>query len=196
MGKLLTYAGDFLLCLLLAPAGVLKIAHRQMKRKEKLIKGGEKVLIVGGVFLIIFGILVADAIGTVDSEMITNPFFYLYGAGGILGAVLGVLMMLRGKRYNLYRSAVEDHDLLTVEEIASMTKQPEKTVVRDLLRMIADGFFPDLRFDLEGETLRLKDYAVVKKQSKAVQCVSCGAMVTVLEGERNRCEYCGAALNY
>ena len=188
--KLGTYTGDFFLCLFCAPAGVLKIAHRQMKNKQGLIKGGEKLLVAAGIFFIFFFILITD------SEMLTNPFTYLYGSAGALGAVLGVGMILRGKKNKRYQSAVEDHHLLSIRSIAKIVKLPEATVTADLLQMIAAGFFAELKYDVEAKTLVIKDAAPEKMQSRAVACTACGATVAVFEGKQNKCEYCGNALNY
>ena len=189
---LLSIIGEFFLCMMIAPAGMLKIAHRQMKNKQELIKGGEKVLVVAGVFFIIFFILM----GAGGSELYTNPFFYLYGSAGVLGAVLGTLMILTGVKYNKYKSAVENHDLYEAKAIAKLMGLPESTVINDLLRMISNGFFPDLKFDMETQTLMLNDDALAMLESKAVTCPACNATVTVYKGRRNKCEYCGDALNY
>ena len=193
--KLGVYAGDFFLCLLVAPAGVLKIAHRQMKNKQGLVRGGEKVLVVAGGFIIIFFILIT-APPTDGSTLLSNPFTYLYACAGILALVIGILMIFRGLKYNKYRAAIENHNLLKVADIAKMIGLPEQIVIKDLLQMIVEGFFPELRFDAETKTLKLNDSAMAKLQSKAVRCESCGASVTVFEGKQNRCEYCNSALNY
>ena len=190
INKLFVYTGDFFLCLLIAPVGVLKIAHRQMKRKKELIRGGEKLLILGVFFLVVFFILLTD------SSMLTNPFFYMYAGASILSIVLGGRLLFQGLRFKKYLAAVENHDLYTARDIAALLKLPESTVAKDLMQMVGDGFFPNYKFDSKTKRLQLNDSAIAKRQSKAVECSSCGASVTVFEGEQNRCEYCNEALNY
>ena len=190
IGKLGTYIGDFFLCMLLAPAGILKIANRQMKRKQELVRGGQKLLVMAGVCLIVFFILITD------STMWTNPFTYLYGSGGILALVLGAVTMKKGMTYQKYVAAVENHGLLTVFDIGQLLKQPQETVTRALLAMITDGFFPELKFDAQAKCLQPMNPVVRNVRSRAVDCTSCGARVTVFEGQPNKCEYCGDALDY
>ena len=186
----LTIFGEFLLCMMVAPVGMLKVTHRQMKNKQELIKGGEKVLVVAGVFFVVFIISMADP------ETRSDWFYYLYAVAGVLGVVFGTLMILLGVKYNKYKSAVKNHDLYKAEAIAKLMGLPEKTVIKDLLRMMAGGFFPDLKFDMETKTLMLSDDALAMLESKAVTCPACNATVTVYKGRRNKCEYCGDALNY
>ena len=188
IGKFFTYTIDFFICLIVPPAGLLRIARRHMKNKQNLVKGGEKVLILSGVFMIGFLALVSDA------ATITNPFTYMYGISAILGIALGLPMLLKGVKYGKYKSAVEDHNLLAVSDIANMVKLPKNTVINDLLQMIKHGFFTELKFDSKMRSLQMRDSAMEKIPSKAVECDSCGAKVTVFEGKQNRCEYCGEPL--
>jgi len=188
--KVVTYVGDFFLCTLLAPIGMLRIVHRQFQRKQQFNKGGGKLLALSVIFFILFGILISDP------TTITNPFTYMYGVAGIGAVIFGVLMILRGAKYDKYKSAVENHNLLTVKSIADMIKETDDVVIKDLLQMIKDGFFPDFRYDAAAKTLRLNNFAITKKRSKAIECDNCGAKVTVFEGDQNKCEYCGSALNY
>ena len=190
IGKLFTYIGEFLLCILIPPLGVLKIAHRQMKNKQKLVKGGEQILVISGLFMIVFFIRINDA------ALISNPFTYLYGSAGVLGIIIGILMVLRGIKYTKYKSAVENNNLYTVNNIAKVVKLPEETIIKDLLQMITYGFFPELKFDPKAKTLKPNDSAMANIMSRAVECNSCGATVTVFDGKQNKCEYCGEALNF
>ena len=185
-----TAIGDFFLCLFLAPLGILRIIHRNMKNKQNLIKGGEKILVIAGVFITVFFILI------VDPEMLTNPFTYLYASGGIVGIVFGIFMIFTGIKYGKYKSAVEKHNLFKVKDIANMLKQPEETAAKTLIKMISDGFFPELKFDVKTKTLLPNESALVKLESKTVVCDSCGAKGVIFEGKQNKCEYCGDVLNY
>ena len=188
--KLGTYIGDFFLCLMIAPVGVLMVAHRQMKNKQNLIRGGEKILVVAGICAIIFFVALTRY------EMLTNPFTYLHGSAGVLGTVLGIRMVRLGIKYDKYKSAVENHDLYAVNAIANFVNFPKKTVVNDLQLMIANGLFPNLKFDTKTQTLKLNAYAMAQKERKPARCDSCGAPATVYEGMQNKCEYCGNFLNY
>jgi len=188
--KLITYTGDFFLCMLLAPVGILKIAHRQMQNKKNLIRGGEKLLVASGIAMIIFVILI------VDPEMLTNPFTYMYGSAGILGIVFGIVLILQGVKYNKYKSAITSHNLRKIREISGMIKLPEEKVIKDVLKMIEYEFFSELKYDSKAKTLCLNNEAMAQIESKTILCHSCGASVTIIRGERNRCEYCGSALNY
>ena len=188
--KLIRYSGDFFLCLFIAPAGLLKIALRQSKRKQEFVKGGMKILVVSGVFLIFCFVMIADG------SLFTNAFTYLFGSAGIVGAVLGLIMIRQGIRNRNYSAAVQNNCLLKITDIADIMKLPKETVSKDILRMIAEGFFPEYKYDVKEATLKPHDLAVEKIKSKAILCTSCNATVTVFEGKQNKCEYCGIALNY
>ena len=188
--KLIRYAGDFFLCLFIAPAGLLKIALRQLKNKQEFVKGGVKILVLSGVFMIFFFVMIADW------TMHTNPFTYLFGSAGICGIVVGIIMIRRGMKNEKYRVAVHNNCLYTASEIADTLNQSKETVIKDITRMIGEGFFPEHKYDAKEEALKPHDLAIAKIKSKATLCTSCGATVTVLEGKQNKCEYCGIALNY
>jgi hypothetical protein len=190
MKKLGTYIVDFLLCLVLPPAGVLKIAHRQNKRRQELVRGGQKVLMVAVAMIIVVNILHND------EAMLKNPFFYAYGAAGLMGIFFGVRMILQGQRYKKYETTVKTFRVYTAFEIGEKIKLPQETVIKDLVAMLEGGFFADYTYDSAARALRRSEDAMAKVPSAAVVCQSCGASVTVYEGRRNRCEYCGSALNY
>lgn len=189
-GKIITLFGEFILCTLFAPGGVLKIALRQKQNKQKLVQSGEKMLVIAGVLSLLFYILITD------STMITNPFTYIYGAGAVLAIFFGISMVVRGKKNNKYKAAIENHNIYKANEIAKYMGKAEETVINDILRMISEGLFPDFKFDMQTKTVMLNDDAMRRIPSKAIECDSCGASVTVFEGMQNKCEYCGEALNY
>ena len=184
--KLGTLIGDVFFCILLAPVGIFKIARRRMKNKQSLIKGSEKVLLLSGIYIILFLILIND------SKTLTNPFTYLYGSAGILGIGLGVPMLLRGMRYNKYKYAVENQKCLSVSAIAGYLKLPHGTVTVNLQRMLADGFFPNYKLDATTNTLQLNAFALAQMHTKAATCAACGAPITLFDDRLNFCEYCGA----
>jgi len=188
--KLIIYTADFFLCFFFAPAGILKIAHRQMQRKQDLVRGGQKLLMAGGVLFLFGAALLASP------EMLTNPFTYFFAVGGLIGLILGVITLRKGMKYNKYKGAVVHQNLMSAREIAGFVGLAENAVVRDLLTMIGDGMFPGLRFNSQTRMLELSDAAKRSMLSRAVECDSCGAKVTVYEGIENRCEYCGDALSY
>jgi hypothetical protein len=188
--KLITYTVDLFLCVAIAPAGVLKIAQRMMQRKQDLARGGVKLMVVGGIFMMLFVSLMMDA------PLRSNPFTYMYSSAGVIGLVLGVRTFLKGKKYEKYKGAVTHQNLMSAHEIANYVGLAEHAVVRDLLTMIGDGMFPALRFNAQTRRLELNDATKKSMFSRAVECDSCGAKVTVYEGIENKCEYCGDALSY
>ena len=147
-----TYFWEFILCIFIAPAGVAKIAYRQYKNKEKLVKSGEKQLVIAAIFIFVFIILITD------SENVFNPLTYLYGSSGILAIVLGILMILKGKKYNKYKSAINNHNLYSINEIAKFMSLPKETVTKDLLDMIEGGLLPDLKYNRETKKLELNAF--------------------------------------
>ena len=173
-----------MLCLFLAPVGVYMLGTRWMRNKRALIAGGMRLLILSAVFMLFFFMWIFD------EAMVSNPFTYLFGLGGIGGLSMGAVMIRRGLRNRQYQAAIEKHHMWTARDIAAIVKRPEDVVVKDIMRMLADDFFADMKWDVKARAFRVDK---VVMNAAVAECMRCGATVLVANGY-GVCEYCGSAV--
>jgi len=181
------------LCIFIAPVGMLLQALRQRKiNKLDLGRAGRNLLILSGVYLLLFFILVSDPT-TLD-----NPFTYLCLFGGTVGIVPGILFIKDGMLYNNIKTAAENQGLRNIKEIAVAVSAADHVVMKAVVTMLRDGYLPDFELDMKTDSLRPTEQVMVKimLESRAVECEYCGAKVTVFKDKINKCEYCGSSLNY
>jgi len=181
------------LCILFSPVGMLLHIQREKQlNKLDMMRAARKILIVTGVYFLLFFILVTDVSTT------GNPFTYLSLIAGIIGIIPGLKMINNAMISEKIKTAVETHDLRSANDIASMINVPDHIVIQTLLTMVKDGHFQGLRYDTKTNTLCPSETEMVKilQESRAAECIYCGAKVTLFKDKINKCEYCGSGLNY
>lgn len=104
-------------------------------------------------------------------------------------------------RYARYVVLVGTQDEVYLRTLAMEFPLALRTVIADILRMLALGYWPDAKVD--AQALRLYFPRVVEKQSEEkavgmcrVQCRNCGAWQDVpVDGTPTACEYCGSRIS-
>jgi hypothetical protein len=181
------------LCIFIAPVGVLLQVLRQKEiNRHDMIKAGRSLLILTGVYLLLFFILVSDP------TTVGNPFTYSCLGGGIVGLIPGIMFIREGILINKIIDAVGTQKLWKVSEIAIAAGAADHEIMKLLITVLKQGNFPDLELDMSSNMLRQNEATIVKimLESRAVECENCGAKVTVFKDKINKCEYCGSSLNY
>ena len=173
------------------PLGVLLLGIRLGQNRKDMIKGSGTMLKLSVTFIALFLLfLISDNITTEDIYY----SIYFFGAGGVLGFVISLLMRKRGTVDEKYKSVVEGHRLTKVEHIAQAMKLSEEIVMRDLQKMIKCGIFPDAELDRAAGIFCL-DKDVPEEKRKTFSCDGCGATVVAIVGKDSVCEYCGSPVN-
>jgi|GEM_PF-1505261 hypothetical protein len=181
------------LCIFIAPVGVMLQASRQKKiHKLDLFRAGRNMLILAGVFLLLFFILISDSTTT------DNPFTYMFLFGGLLGAISGIILIKDSIFYGNIKTAIENQGLRSISEIAIAVGTADHATMKAVTIMLRDGYLPDFEIDMKTSSLRQTEAVMVKimAESRAAECIYCGAKVTLFKDKVNKCEYCGSSLNY
>ncbi|MBO4459906.1 MAG: hypothetical protein J5778_04530 [Clostridiales bacterium] len=122
--------------------------------------------------------------------LIFASFFFTLFCGGVGIIIWRVRAMNRLSRARIYNSLFEeDHDgILTYESIASMTGQPVKKVVNDLMFYSNSNILINLTM---GRTAVRVDLLSPNNEFLTVVCPHCGAHVNIRKGGGGRCDHCG-----
>lgn len=161
-------------------------AHRKRVAEYRSSAPFRSIGKVSGTVCQIFG-----AIGLSIFGILTAVFFGLgIGLGGgfmvafvpILCCLIGSILLLNSgnsmkKRYERalkYWKLAGNNHYINIEDLALQTNQSKRAVIKDLKKMLADGFYPQGHLDRQQTCLMLDDkifqeYLNIDKQRKAMQ---------------------------
>lgn len=111
--------------------------------------------------------------------------------------VLGYLFEKENAKYREYISIIENHRVLSMDEIATVMSVTYEQAEKDISKMIEKGFFGNAHIDKLKRKIVLPNLYVdmeTEVVEKNVSCPACGASVKVSSLGDNTCEYCGTAL--
>ena len=132
-----------------------------------------------------------------ETDQLTNILFskYFVGISAIVGLILSQIMIQKGRKDEKYKSAIEIHGLKRVKDIAAAVKVTSETAIKDLQKLIDEGFFSNGELNADKTVLVLDKKAVVEKV-RTHRCSGCGATVVATSTKGTVCEYCGSPVNF
>jgi len=179
------------------------------------VRRGTIRIVIGAVFAVMGCIALSDV------------NFYRLDSDETMGITLfaGIVILLlysgtkARKRYNMYSrytGIIANRTQISIESIASTTKDSIQEVTEALRDMLKKGFYPGAYINENSKMLVLANETVsrpvttdtqksvtsneavphpaVSAQPSAIKCRGCGAVNTVVPGSHNECEYCGSPL--
>ena len=146
--------------------------------------------------LFFFGMLALVADGDAVDGVIVCFFLFLVC---IFLIIRGIKIKKRIARFRRYTAFIYGENISSIKEIASSTSQTLDFVKKDLLIMIAKGFYTDLEVDMDdnkiiaGSRTAQAQATLQAKMDKfeKYSCPGCGASGIKPKGEQKLCEYCG-----
>ena len=181
-------------CVCFMPSlGLTLLGLRWRQNKKEQMHGGRRLLGLALAFLALF-LLFAFVSYQGPEDLLMSGF--LFGWGGIAGLVLASSMLAEGKKQEKYRLVVETRRLTSLTAIGEAMNLPRDTVVRDLSRMMADGFFPEAELLEAGNAFHLTPVQPDNRPTQTLRCGGCGAAVMVVQGRVGVCPYCGSPVSY
>ena len=174
------------------PLGMLLLGVRKIQNRKSILKEGQSLFKVAVVFLALFAFFI---FALMDEEVTIGYGFYFFGSLSLIAFVMSGIMIRIGVSDAKYMSAVVDHELTKIDDIASAVKKPKEVVVKELKKLIRCDVYPNASLDTIEMVFCLDKYATPLKHMQAQTCTHCGATVVAVEGQSGICEYCGSAVN-
>lgn len=87
---------------------------------------------------------------------------------------------------------IENEHILTVERLCMQTGKDEEYISEKIRYLLLGGFLPGYIFNCQA--LEKQVFAEKKPTVLSIPCPSCGAPVTLTDGE-GKCEYCGSGIH-
>ena len=147
------------------------------------------------------GVILGYVVGAWASSIIFIPlgldFIGIFA--GIVCAVIGATLFEKhNARQREYFSMIDNHRILSIDQIASSMSVSYEQARKDINKMIEKGFFGNAHIDNVTRSIVLPINGVdinteVTTTNKI--CPSCGATNNVSSLGENKCEYCGTILN-
>ena len=128
------------------------------------------------------------------------PFVIGIVAVSMIPLVLGYRnkhKMTLANRYNIIFEGDQD-GVLTLEQLAKQAGKAESEVQKEVSMLIEKGFLKECVFRKDTiPTIILSGKKKKTKESvfRTITCPNCGALVTLQEGRRTQCSYCGTCFN-
>ncbi len=163
--------------------------------REKLIKkiAPKKGAVKGAILGYVLGIYVLGAI------FILIGLDFLGMLAGIACAVVGATFFEKhNARQREYFSMIDNHRILSIDQIASSMSVSYEQARKDINKMIEKGFFGNAHIDNMARLVVLPVKGVdinTKVTTTNKICPSCGASNNVSSLGENKCEYCGTILD-
>ena len=147
------------------------------------------------------GTILGYIVGVWSSSIIFIPLGldFLGILSGIACAVVGAIFFEKhNARQREYFSMIDNHRVLSIDQIASSMSVSYEQARKDINKMIGKGFFGNAHIDNMTRSIVLPNVGVdinteVITTNKI--CPSCGASNNVSSLGENKCEYCGTILN-
>lgn len=175
------------------PLGMVLLGLRRMHDRGEWLKNGQSLLKTAFVFFGLFWLFFLINPPTVQDFQYS---FYLFGAGALIGFAMSYVMITKGRVDEKYKTAVVQHRLEKVADIANTVGVDEKTAAADLRKMILNGIFPYAALSNDGRLFDLEARHPHVAIKRSIRCFSCGAKIVVIKGRGGRCEYCGTVSEY
>ena len=192
--KLIPWGVIVLFLIVFWPIGLALLVIRLASDRASTLKDGSTVIKIA-VFLIILAIIFLAAGVTA------------WGVILIIGAACLIFysrkMKITGEKYKRYIGIVVNHNMSSIDQIASAMPVPYDEAVADLEKMVKLGFFPNAYINLDARELVLPKQnvqpaagqpGVIPPQVSVKTCTSCGANNSIIAGHVSACEYCGSPL--
>lgn len=157
---------------------------KKIQPKKGLIKGGILGYIIGmQIFGMIFLPLYLDSIAII--------------AALICAVITAKYWEKRNAAKRGYVSLIDNHRVLSLDEIALSMSVSYEQAKKDISKMIEKGFFGNAHIDNISRSVVLPISGVdmnTKVTESTKICPSCGATTKVSSIGENKCEYCGTIL--
>ena len=169
------------------------------RERNAIMKSGKMVgvisyvlIFLGIVYLMLF---ISDGGSYILAAILT-------GGGGVFLNRLSKKMKATEKRYRQYIALVVNHSKTSIDEIAPIAGVSYEEAVKDLQKMIEQGYFQGAYIDTAKRSIfvpaaqahEIPIGSVALAGERIVVCLGCGAnnKVTTQVGE---CEYCGSPIS-
>lgn len=169
---------------------------KKIQPKKGLIKGGilgylVGVQIFGSIGAKIFGPICAKIFGSINLSIIAII------TGLICGVITAKFWEKRNATKREYFSLIDNHRVLSLDEIALSMSVSYEQAKKDISNMIEKGFFGNAHIDSTTRSVVLPITGVdmnTKVTESTKICPSCGATTKVSSIGESKCEYCGTIL--
>jgi hypothetical protein len=187
------------------PLGLYFLIKRYSSDRSAVMapENGKKLMTVSYYILGLAALLLFSAITTAKKDAIISTI--VFGSGGACLYVLAWLTRKTGERYKRYIAIIANHGQTSIDTISSALGIPGDTVVKELNKMIAAGYFEGAYVDEVRRGIILARASSMQISPtpaspatgmpvRVIKCESCYAINKISEGETLECAYCGSPL--
>lgn len=184
------------------PVGMFLIFKRIDLDKKNGVYPSVPLIILGSMFTF-FALITLPELTYIESAK-SNLIFY---------SIIAFLLMFNGikskkdfQRFKKYRAIIIDHQMTSIDDIATAMSSNYSRARRDIKRMINKGYLDGAYINEDSKRVVLpkqyhntnmkSDINNIKQNSDAqvITCKGCGATNKVSGGSAGECEFCGSPL--
>ncbi|GKX67678.1 hypothetical protein [Inconstantimicrobium mannanitabidum] len=205
-----------LLLIFFWPVGLILLYRKISIDKSATLKNSKTFNILGWVFVALSVISVLmiltgnlkteDGSSTTGELMVALVFF---GGGGAVMIYAAKKMKINAEKLKKYIAIIINNNQTSIDNIAAAVPISYEEAVKDLQKMIDNGYFEGAYIDVSNREIVLTnkktkqndftsnvqmDGTANELQVKVVVCKSCGGNNKVVRGQVCECEYCGSLL--